>query len=188
MTMIATRRARDLWVDDKAVAAVEFAVILPFMLLLLIGGVDIGNRLAIGVKVSKTAHTIADLITQNTTITDTQMSQMLCASAQVVAPYSMVNGVMTISEVSTDSSGAATVTWSDSLNGTPHPVGQPMTLPTPLAGTKNISLILGEMSYKYTPTMGYTLAGTVLADSYYLYPRQSVSVTRVASTGLTPCP
>ena len=57
-----------------------------------------------------------------------------------------------------------------------------MTLPTSLAGQANISLILGEVSYAYTPQLGYTITGTVnLADSYYLFPRNSTSVNYKAS-------
>jgi Flp pilus assembly protein TadG len=185
----AIHRIKTLGIDDRAVAAVEFAIVLPFMLLLLIGGVELGNGFAISVKVTSTAHTIADLASQNKSINDTQMTQMLCASSYVISPYSMVSGVVTISEVSTDSKGNATISWSDSLYGTPRPVGQPMILPASLAGTPNISLILGEVTYAYTPNLGYVITGTVpLSDSYYLYPRQSVSVTRIASTGLAPCP
>jgi Flp pilus assembly protein TadG len=53
---------RNLWVDTRAMAAVEFAIVVPFMLVLYVGGVELGNGLAIGVKVSETAHTVADLV------------------------------------------------------------------------------------------------------------------------------
>jgi hypothetical protein len=87
--------------------------------------------------------------------------------------------VATVSEVSTDASGNATVTWSDSLNGTRRPVGQVIHLPTSLAGQANISLILGEVSYNYTPTLGYFITGAVtISDSYYLYPRLGSSIAR----------
>ena len=52
---------RNLWVDTRAVAATEFAIVIPFMLLLWVGGFELGNGLAIGVKVSETAHTVAKI-------------------------------------------------------------------------------------------------------------------------------
>jgi hypothetical protein len=53
-----------------------------------------------------------------------------------------------------------------------------MTLPSSLAGQPNISLILGEVSYAYTPNLGYTITGTVqIADSYYLFPRNSLAIS-----------
>lgn len=178
------RRFRDLCDDRRGVAAVEFAIIVPFMLTLYIGGIELGDAMAIQVKVTDTTHIVADLTTQNTSINNTTMSNILNASSATIAPYSSSNIVVTLSEVSTNSSGVATVTWSDSLNGTARTVGQTMTLPSSLTGAayNNISLILGEVTYAYTPNLGGAITGTVrLSDSYYLFPRNSTSITRVNS-------
>src|SRR5262249_53395428 len=138
---------RNLWGDTRAVAAVEFAITVPFMLLLLVGGVELGNGLAIGVKVSETAHTVADLGSRNACVTDSAVTTMLGASAVTIAPYDAASATVTVSEVSTDASGNATVTWSKSLHGTPRSVNDPMTLPSALGtpSPSNISLILAEV-------------------------------------------
>jgi Flp pilus assembly protein TadG len=182
-------RLRDFRGDRRGVAAVEFAIVVPFMLALYIGGVELGDGMAIQVKVTDTAHTVADIATQNTNISDATMQTILNATTQIIAPYSQSHVVVTLSEISTDSSGAATVTWSDSLHGTPRPVGQAMTLPASLAGQKNISLVLGEVSYAYTPNLGYTITGTVnIADAYLLFPRNSTCITRTAAASTAACP
>ena len=175
----ALTRLRD-WRDDRrGVAAVEFAIVLPFMLALYIGGVELGDGMAIQLKVTDTAHIVADLTSQQTTsVTSATMSGILGASSATIAPFQASNLVVTVSEVSTNASGVATVTWSQSLNGTKRPAGQTMTLPSSLAGQPNISLILGEVSYAYTPNLGYTITGTVqIADSYYLFPRNSLAIS-----------
>jgi Flp pilus assembly protein TadG len=144
-----------------------------------VGGVELGNGLAISVKVSETAHTVADLVSRNACVTDTSLSGMIGASAATIAPYSSGNTTVIVSEVSTDANGKATVTWSKALNGTPRPVTQQITLPTALGtpSPANISLILGEVTYQYTPNLGYTITGTVpIAESYYLFPRVSSAV------------
>lgn len=175
-------RLRDWYRDKRGAAAMEFGLILPFMATLLIGGVELGEGYGIDVKVTDTAHIVADLVTQNTSINNATMSSILNASSSTIAPYAASNLIVTVSEITTNASGVATVTWSDSLNGTARTVGSVVSLPSSLAGTKSISLILGEVSYAYTPGMGYTITGTVtLRDSYYLYPRNSSSVTRVNS-------
>ncbi|KYG18904.1 hypothetical protein SE92_00355 [Bradyrhizobium sp. AT1] len=179
-------RARHLLTDVRAVAATEFAIVTPFMLVLYIGGVELGNGLAMNVKVSATAHSVADMITQNTAVTATQMSGILAAATAIMAPYPTKNGstslmTITVSEVSTDSSGNATVQWSTSTSATgARKKGDPMTLSsfTAPGGTSNanISLILSEVSYDYAPNLGFTIAGTVkLSDSYYLFPRCSTN-------------
>jgi Flp pilus assembly protein TadG len=181
-------RVRELWIDAKAMAAVEFAIVLPFMLLLYIGGVELGNGMAINVKVTATTHSVADMVSQNTQISAAQMQTILGASTAIIAPYRTTDSsgnsliTVTVSEVSTDGSGNATVQWSQSYNGTSvgtgRPVGQRVTLPSSLTGTQNnnVSFILGEVSYAYTPNLGYTISGTVtLRDSYYLFPRCSTN-------------
>ncbi|WP_426609438.1 TadE/TadG family type IV pilus assembly protein [Bradyrhizobium sp. McL0616] len=182
-------RARHLWTDDRGVAATEFAVVVPFMLVLYIGGVELGNGLAMNVKVTATAHSVADMISQNTQLTSARMTSILSASSAIMAPYAVKDGsgaslmTITVSEVSTDSTGKATVQWSQSTSSTgARPVGQNMTLssftaPNPTnSNNANISLILSEVSYAYTPNLGYTISGTVnLTDSYYLFPRCSTN-------------
>jgi Flp pilus assembly protein TadG len=175
---------RNFWADCRAVSATEFAIVLPFMLVLWIGGVELGNGLAISVKVSETAHTIADLVSRNACVTSGTLDTMLGASSATIAPYAAANATVVVSEVSTDASGNATVTWSRASNGTARPLNQPMTLPTSLGtpSPANISLILGEASYKYTPNLGYTISGTItIAESYYLFPRVTAAVQNPCS-------
>lgn len=170
-------RVRNLWIDTRAVAAVEFAIVAPFMLLLYVGGVELGNGFAISVKVSETAHTVADLVSRNACVNDASLSTMLGASAATIAPYSPANTTVVVSQISTDANGKPTVTWSKALNGTP--LTDPVTLPAAL-GTPtppNISVILGQVTYQYTPNLGYTISGTLpITDSYYLFPRVSSAV------------
>lgn len=184
-----SKRLRELRGDRRGMAAVEFAMVLPFMLTLYIGGVELGDGMAILVKVTDTTHIVADLTTQNTCVTSGatgSLAGILGASSQTIAPYSSSNLTVTVSEVSTNAAGAATVTWSERLTGgaigAGRTAGQTITLPSSLAGQANISLILGEVSYAYTPQLGYTITGTVnLSDSYYLFPRNSNSVTYSAT-------
>ena len=180
-------RARHLWTDVRGVAATEFAIVTPFMLVLYVGGVELGNGLAMNVKVSAAAHSVADMVSQNTQVTSAQMDSILQASTAIMAPYPVTTAggaslmTITVSEVSTDSAGKATVQWSKSTSSTgARAVGQQLTLSqfTAPSGTSNanISLILSEVSYDYTPNLGYTISGTVkLSDSYYLFPRCSTN-------------
>ena len=181
-------RPRHLWTDVRGVAATEFAIVVPFMLVLYIGGVELGNGLAMNVKVSATAHSVADMISQNTQISTSRMDSILSASTAIMAPYPVTSAsggslmTITVSGVSTDANGNATVQWSRSTNSSgARPVGQTMSLSSFTADPKNptnanISLVLSEVSYDYTPNLGYTISGTVkLTDSYYLFPRCSTN-------------
>ena len=172
----ALSRIQDFYRDRKGVSAVEFATVLPFMLIAYLGSVEVGNGINAKVRVAQTTRTVADLATQYFTIKNADMTGILSASSAVMAPFSTSSLVITLSEVTTDASGNATITWSDSLNGSPRAVGQPVTLPSGLQ-TPNISLIWSEVKYAYTPNLGYVMTGTYdLTDKFYLNPRLSAKV------------
>jgi len=167
--------------DPRGVAAVEFSIILPFMLLLYLGSFEAGNGFAVQFKAALASRAVADLASQYTSINNGTMTGILGAASTVVAPYSASGMVVTVSEITTDSGGQSTITWSDSLNGTAHPVGQSVTLPTALQ-IANTSLIWSEVTYPYQPTLGHGFTGTInIYQTSYFYPRLSTSITRVNS-------
>lgn len=166
--------------DERGVSAVEFALLLPLMVTLYLGGVEISQGLTIDRKVTLVARTVADLSAQASSISNSDMSNILAASTTVLSPFSTDNAKITVSEVSIDANGKATITWSDSKNGTARAVGSVVTLPTAL-NVANTSLIWGEASYNYKPVIGYVITGTMtLSDQIYMKPRLSDSVTRTS--------
>ena len=186
---------RSLQADVDAVAATEFAIVLPFLLALFIGGVELANGMAISVKVSATAHSVADMVTQNTSLSTSSMQNILTGASATIAPYSISDSsgksllTVTVSEVSSDANGNLTLQWSQSYNGATFGTGRTslsgLTVPTSLNGTvgnaanpnnqnDQVSFIVGEVSYAYTPNLGFTISGTVnLTDTVWMFPRCS---------------
>ncbi len=166
---------------ENGIAAVEFAAVLPFMVTAYLGGIELGDGVAINRKVTITTRSVTDLATRYTTIKNADMATILGASSQIIAPYDPGQLAVTVSEVTVDANGNATITWSDTLNGTKHAVGSPITLPGGLA-IANSSYILGEVKYNYTPTLGYVLTGTLgFSNQIFMSPREAGSITRVNS-------
>jgi Flp pilus assembly protein TadG len=167
--------------DKRGVSAVEFAMLLPLMVTLYLGTVEISQGVGIDRKVTLTTRTVADLASQVSSINNADMTNMLNASAAVIAPYDKSQLKVTVSAVTVDANGAAKVAWSDTLNGTKRAVNSPVTLPTAL-NVPNTTLIWSEVSYSYKPTIGYVITGTLnLSDQIYMRPRLSDTVTRVNS-------
>ncbi|AVT74804.1 hypothetical protein RPPS3_07410 [Rhodopseudomonas palustris] len=186
---------RSLQADVDAVAATEFAIVVPFLLALFIGGVELANGMAISVKVSATAHSVADMVTQNTSLSTSSMQNILTGASATIAPYSISDSsgksllTVTVSEVSSDANGNLTLQWSQSYNGATFGSGRTslsgLTVPTSLNGTvgnaanpnnqnDQVSFIVGEVSYAYTPNLGFTISGTVnLTDTVWMFPRCS---------------
>ena len=176
-----SRRISSLRHDQRGVSAVEFAMLLPLMVTLYLGAVEISQGVGINRKVTLTARTVADLASQVSSINNSDMTNLLNAAASVVAPYSSSQLKVTVSAVSIDGTGVAKVTWSDTLNGTKRAVGSTVTLPTAL-NVANSQLIWAETSYNYVPTIGYVITGALnLTDQIYMRPRLSDTVTRVNS-------
>jgi Flp pilus assembly protein TadG len=167
--------------DHDGISAVEFAIILPFMLTLYLGGSELGNGLAIQFKATLAARTVADLTSQYESIDAATMSDILGAASTVVTPYSANNMEVTVSELQfSGGSDVATVQWSCTVNGTARVQNSTYILPTALqslpAGT--YYLILGEVTYPYTPSMGYVITGTInIYEDTLFFPRMSSSVT-----------
>jgi Flp pilus assembly protein TadG len=167
--------------DRRGMSAVEFAMLLPLMMTLYLGSAEISQGISIDRKVTLTARALADLASQPTNITNADMTNILNAASAIIAPYSVSKLKATVSELSIDSNGKATVVWSDTYQGTARSVGQVVTLPTALA-VPNTSLIFGEVQYSYKPTIGYVVTGTLtLKDQMYMRPRQANTVTRSTS-------
>ena len=166
--------------DDRGgVSAVEFAIILPFMLTLYLGGAEVGDGLAIQFKATLAARTVADLASQYQSIDGPTMTQILGAAATVVTPYSAGNMTVTVSELQiTKGNSSASVQWSCSLNGTPRSTGSSFPLPLALQSLPSGYVILGEVNYPYTPSMGYVITGTInMYEDTIFFPRMSNSVT-----------
>jgi Flp pilus assembly protein TadG len=175
------RRIRGLARDQRGVSAVEFAMLLPLMLSLYLGAVELSQGIAADRKVTLTARTVADLVSQVSSINNTDMTNSLNAASAVMAPYPSGNLKVTVSSVKIDANNKATIAWSDTLNGTARAVGSTVTLPSALL-VANTYLIWSEVQYTYKPTIGYVVSGTLtLKDQIYMRPRLSDSVTRVNS-------
>lgn len=172
------RPFRRLAEDRSGVSAVEFALILPLMLTLYLGGIQISDALTISRKVTHVTSSLGDLITQSKNITDIDMKNILDAAASVLAPYSTSTLKIKVSGVSIDVNSKATVAWSDARNDTPLTKGNTIALPTAVKQA-NTFLVTAEVHYPYTPAIGYALTGNFdLNDQFYLRPRLSDKITR----------
>ena len=170
------RSALDLSGDCRGLAAVEFAMIVPLMLVLFFGTVEFSSGIAVNRKVTLMARTLSDLTSQNVTVTDTQLTNIFNASTGIMTPYSTTPVNSTITELYVDpTSKVARVQWSK--GSSPRGAGTTVAIPTALqvGGTY---LIFSEVSYTYVPAIGYvmTKSGITMRDSTYTRPRQSTCV------------
>lgn len=172
----ARRRARKLRRDKRGVAAVEFAVIVPVMLILFFGVDEFSSVVAVDRKVTLMARTLSDLTSQNDRVSDTQLTNFFNASTAIMTPYPAAPVKSTITELYIDPATLqARVQWSQ--GAAPRANGTTVTIPDALK-VGDTYLIFSEVTYKYVPTIGYVMAkaGINLSDSTFTRPRQSLCV------------
>ncbi len=81
------RQLTSLFADRSGVAAIEFSFIMPVLLLLYFGLVDLTAMISMNRKVTYAASVVADLVTQNdSTVTATDITDYMNAAEMVMKP------------------------------------------------------------------------------------------------------
>lgn len=177
------RLARRLRLNQGGVAAVEFALILPLMLLIYLGSAEVTQALMASRKATLVAGTLADLISQQqngVNVTDADLTNAFAAGAAIMAPFSAgpayssssasnpgVILKMTITSIwfKPDSSAKdgydAIPEWTTTSNGPPRPCG-----PTALTDDPNNADAPAPGSL---PTGVYAQGALIVADVSYSY-------------------
>ncbi|NIJ16457.1 TadE/TadG family type IV pilus assembly protein [Sphingobium vermicomposti] len=161
---------------QRGLAAVEFAVSAPVLILLYLGTFQVTDAMTTKRKVSITTRAIADLTTQYSSLTTTDADAVLAATTQIMAPYDASPGRYLISEIYIDAGGVAKVIWSRARNGTARAKDSSITVPSGIAQNDSY-VILAETSYNYTTNYTAGLIPSVtMTDSIYMYPRLSTQI------------
>ena len=193
-------RVRGLLNDRSGLAAVEFAMVFPIMVVLYFGVVEFSSAIAVDRKATQVARTLSDLTSQSMSVADTDIKSFGEAAKAIMTPYPPSPLVSSITEVYIDKvSGVARVQWSKGLTigptgdvsiaaAAPHNAGDVVTLPLSLVAAKGTFVIWSEVSYKYTPAIGIMMAqtGITFRDVAYTRPRLVLCVT-YAAAGLSDC-
>lgn len=156
--------------DSKGIAAVEFALTAPLMIVLLFGVSELSDYVTAQRKVSAAAHTAADLIAQETDLTSAELSELFHASRLVMDPLDDSNLTLGAASVRyDDDTGDPSEDWTGSYNG--GSVSNSTTTAAGL-GAAGESVIVVYATYTYTPSFSLALSGTyTLSETAITRPR-----------------
>lgn len=147
--------------------AAEIAVAISALVILMLGGVELGQFVLLHQKMQRAATTVADLVSQERTLVLADVEALLDAAPHVMRPHALAdNGVVLVSSVTADTSGTARVDWQVVGPGTLPATsdvgvsGGLAVLPAGLTLGANETLIVAEVRYRYTPWYLSVLGGS----------------------------
>jgi len=154
--------------DRRGVAASEFALILPVLILLLFGTAELGNALLLDKKITSAAQTAADLVAQQKTVSNAEITNIFMAIDYIISPYSAAAASYNIASVVTDEDGVVSIGWQKYRGGTAI---DEFDLPDGLI-SENDSVIIAIVTYTYSPLFSDLITGSfTITDTAYLRPR-----------------
>lgn len=164
--------------DTRGVSVVEFALILPVMMAMIFGTVEISNLLIADRKLVSATSTTADLFAQAKTVGDPDVEDIFKAGSAVMLPFDEIGLSFVVASVVSDAGGVTEVEWSDGYAAPPLAPGSSYTVPPGLIAP-NESVIVVESQYIYHSDLGQLITGPItLTDRFFLAPRRSAKVTR----------
>ncbi len=174
--------------DQSGVAALEIAFIMPFLLFLYFGLVDLTAMISLNRKVTYASSVVADLVTQNdATVTSANIDDYFLAAGLVMKPTPMTNIRVEVYQYR-NVAGTITNQWRRK-----SATGGNCTAPN-TAGMANLmtdgnDLIVAVLCTQYTPYIATFLGQHVLGATSFtmneqiaLRPRQSATLTCTGCT------
>lgn len=155
---------------QSGVALIEFAVALPFLLIILLGTLELANFTLQNQKIDKVANSMADFVTQGATVGATDLNNFGLAVQQIMRPYNF-NGTVVFSSAANLNNNQGScrrrrpcITWQYRVLGSDSSrIGSTGGAPA-LPGSYNISrgqnVIVAEAFLHYAPVL--SVSGNII--------------------------
>jgi Flp pilus assembly protein TadG len=182
--------------DTRGLGAVEFALIVPLMLAMIFGVIQISSGIAIDRKVSMVTQTTSDLVSRYKEVAEVDLDGIITIANAILTPYDSTPLKAKITQVYINpANGNACVQWSKATsNEVAYDKGKILTVPSALI-VKNDDdqivagqyLIFSEVTYRYTPAVAWfpQMPFLDLNDKTYTRPRLSACVLRSPAANVT---
>ncbi|HEY3948677.1 TadE/TadG family type IV pilus assembly protein [Phenylobacterium sp.] len=166
--------------DARGMAAVEFALIAPVMVLLYFGLAEFTMALMAQRRISHVASVIADLVSQTPQVTNSNVGDIFTVGGAILSPFAAGPLQMRITSVVADNNAVPKVAWSKGQGLTALAVNATVTVPNNLL-TPGDSVVMADVQYSYTSPLQVVLPNALtFTSTFYLRPRRSPSVALIA--------
>jgi hypothetical protein len=157
-------RLRCLSLAEEGAAVVEFALILPIMLLIYIGSVEGSSLIAMDRRVQSVTGTLGDLVARaDSSITRGTLEDYFRAAGAIMTPFPATELQQVLTHVQVAADGSTSVLWSQRYDhvgenyimSQGHPVATSYTLPQEMIDiARDNYVVVSEVSYSYLPLYG----------------------------------
>lgn len=139
--------------DREGMGAVEFAIIVPILLMVYITSFELTIGLSVAKRATRASGAIADIVTQQSSVNKTYLKTMINAADGIFEPYSITGLQLKITGISIDASSKPTVAWSWAQDDSrPYAVGAAVTIPSALV-VANTFLVRSELTIPHELAM-----------------------------------
>jgi len=138
--------------------AVEFALALPVLLLMMLGSAEMARFVILHQKLDRVATTISDLVSRAETISESQIDDIFNAAGEVAEPFDLANlGVVVVSSITNADGEGAVIAWQRSGGGSYSAAselgvaGDEPNLPDGFVVREGETAIIAEVFYDFSP-------------------------------------
>lgn len=174
---IAGSGRRSLAGDRRGVIALEFALILPLLILFCFGTVEVGRFVLLQMKLDQLAASVADLGTRDRTLSVATIDDIFAVGAHIVRPFDLAaDGRITLTGVGRAAGDQPRVLWQRRSGGTldlpseTGTVGGVATLPAEIVLAVGQTVVVAEVSFTYRGMFGL-LPDRITTKRAYFRPR-----------------
>lgn len=164
--------------ETRGAVLTEFAMAFPILVVLILGGFEVGRYVLLQQKLQSVAVETADLISQAELISGGDIDNILLAVDHIMTPFELGgNGVVIVSSVGATGNNPPKVNWQRTGGGTASAVsklgtpGSTATLPAGFVVRAGESVIVSEVFYNYEPVLAMNLiplpSGQLYNESMY---------------------
>lgn len=164
--------------DRKGFAAVEFAMVVPIMLMLYIGSVEVCEGLFLQQRVTSISRDTADLIAQMPSVTPDDIQDIMRIADSLLGGYDPSVLKIEIVSILADAKGDPYVEWSLAKDGSvPFAKGEAYTTLEAGLLAPGQGIVISSVKYTYRPPIAHFIIDDVqLSESFSLSPRLKASV------------
>jgi Flp pilus assembly protein TadG len=165
--------------DQRGAALIEFALLLPVMLILFFGVYQLSDAIMAKRKMTIMTRAAGDMTSQYRELTTGELDDLLNASTQILTPYSTTPAKLRVTQITIESSGTVfRVDWSRSRNTSALATGRYYATAIPAAYRQpNMVFIYTQSAYTYDTALSGYFGSITFSKDLWLLPRRSSTIT-----------